>query len=96
AFQATLEEVVDATMLVHVVDISNPFWPRQRDAVEALLLQLGAGGKPTVLVWNKTDLGAQQPPDDGVAVSAKTGTGLSDLRARIQQTLLLNAAEARS
>jgi GTP-binding protein HflX len=87
AFAATLEEVTDATLLVHVIDVSNPFWRRQREAVEALLAQLGAGGKPVVIAWNKSDLVADAPPGDGVAVSAKTGAGLADLRAALQQAL---------
>jgi len=93
AFQATLEEVVDATMLVHVVDLSNPFWQRQRDAVDALLAQLGAGDKPVVMAWNKTDLTAGVVPDGGVGVSAKTGAGLPALRARIQKALTAARSE---
>jgi GTPase len=87
AFQATLEEVTDAALLVHVVDISNPFWRRQREAVEKLVEQLGAAGKPTVVAWNKTDLASDLVGGEGVAVSAKTGSGLPELRAAIAQAL---------
>jgi GTP-binding protein HflX len=86
AFQATLEEVTDAALLVHVIDVSNPFWPRQRDAVEALLAQLGAAATPTVIAFNKIDVG-QSPLESGVAVSAKTGAGLAELRVAMQQAL---------
>ncbi|MBV8222721.1 MAG: GTPase HflX [Candidatus Eremiobacteraeota bacterium] len=95
AFAATLEEVTDATALLHVIDVSNPYWRRQRDAVETLLAQLGAGDKPAVIAWNKTDLTPQpmgngrgeRPHDEGVAVSAKTGDGLTQLRAALERSL---------
>ena len=94
AFQATLEEVTDATLLVHVIDVSNPFWHRQRDAVEALLAQLGAGGTPTVIAWNKIDVVRHAPHEAGVAVSAKTGAGLLDLKVAMQEALHSNHGEA--
>jgi GTP-binding protein HflX len=87
AFRATLEEVTDATLLLHVVDVSNPFWQRQREAVEMLLGQLGAGDVPVVIAWNKTDLAPAMPYGDGVAVSAKTGAGLPALRLAIADAL---------
>ncbi len=80
AFRATLEEVTDATLLLHVVDVSNPFWQRQREAVEAVLAQLGAGDKPTIIAWNKTDIADDSPHDGGIIVSAKTGAGLPELK----------------
>ena len=79
AFRATLEEVTSATMLLHVVDVSSPFWERQRNAVEMVLASLGAREKPTIIAWNKIDL-AQAPHDSGYPVSAKTGEGLDELR----------------
>ena len=42
-------------MLVHVIDASNPDWPRQRASVEAILHELKLDGKPTVLAFNKVD-----------------------------------------
>jgi GTP-binding protein HflX len=87
AFRATLEEVTDATLLLHVVDVSNPFWQRQREAVETLLAQLGAGDTPVIIAWNKTDLVPDAQFGDGVAVSAKTGAGLATLRTAIEATL---------
>jgi GTP-binding protein HflX len=87
AFRATLEEVTDATLLLHVVDVSNPFWQRQREAVEMLLAQLGAGDVPVVIAWNKTDLAPATPFGDGIPVSAKTGAGLPALRAAIADAL---------
>lgn len=87
AFRATLEEVTGASMLLHVIDASNPFWQRQREAVETLLAQLGAGDIPTVVAWNKTDIATDVSFSEGVAVSAKTGAGLPSLRKAIEETL---------
>lgn len=56
AFHATLEEVTFADLLIHVVDVSHPYWELQRDAVYDTLNELGAGGKPIVTVFNKCDL----------------------------------------
>jgi GTP-binding protein HflX len=88
AFRATLEEVTNATMLVHVIDASNPHWQRQRASVDVVLRELGAAAKPVVYAWNKSDL-VETPGtrrnlgDAGVVVSAKTGAGLTELREAI-------------
>ncbi|MBC5824166.1 MAG: GTPase HflX [Candidatus Eremiobacteraeota bacterium] len=88
AFRATLEEVVDASLLLHVIDASNPFWERQRHAVEAVLRQLGAGDKPLIIAWNKIDAAEDFSAGvDGVALSAKTGAGLVKLRAVLAAAL---------
>ena len=55
AFKATLEEVVQADLLLHVVDISHPQVEEQIQAVNAVLAEIGAGGKPTIMVLNKLD-----------------------------------------
>jgi len=55
AFSATLEEMDDADLLVHVVDASDPDREQQIRAVEGILSDLGLGEKPRVLVWNKAD-----------------------------------------
>jgi GTP-binding protein HflX len=55
AFKATLEEVVRADLLLHVVDISHPQAEEQILAVNAVLEEIGAAGKPTLMVFNKTD-----------------------------------------
>jgi GTP-binding protein HflX len=89
AFRATLEELEGADVLVHVMDASNPDWPRQRRSVDAILEELGVASKPTILAFNKTDVpAAPEPlPPGSVAVSAKTGAGLDELRARILAAL---------
>ena len=55
AFRATLEEIVDSTMLIHVVDISSPLAGAQVAAVESVLKDLGASDIPRITVWNKAD-----------------------------------------
>ncbi len=55
AFSATLEEMNDADLLVHVVDASDPDRDQHIRAVEGILSDLGLGEKPRVLVWNKAD-----------------------------------------
>ncbi|WP_027356788.1 GTPase HflX [Desulfofundulus thermocisternus] len=93
AFRATLEEVVEADLLLHVVDVSSPDYPDQVKAVEKVLASLGAGEKPTILVYNKIDrltaeetwlLPAGRP---AVAVSALTGRGLDELRRLMMEML---------
>jgi GTP-binding protein HflX len=98
AFRATLEELEGADVLVHVLDASNPDWPRQRRSVEVILHELGVDTKPTLLAFNKIDLRdphAEPPlPDGAIAISARTGAGLDDLRARI--VARLEPAEVRA
>ncbi|MBI3003415.1 MAG: GTPase HflX [candidate division NC10 bacterium] len=86
AFKATLEEVGEADALVHVIDASHPQAAEQRAAVERVLGELGAAGKPVLAVHNKIDrlpeaAGAALAREEGaVAVSALTGQGLPVLR----------------
>jgi GTP-binding protein HflX len=68
AFRATLEEMEDADLLVHVVDASDPDRDQQIRAVEGILSDLGLAEKPRVLVWNKAD---KLAPDD----AERLGTG---------------------
>ena len=90
AFKATLEEVVQADLLLHVVDVSHPQAGEQIQAVNAVLDEIGAAGKPTIMVFNKTDLlngngvskFAERFPH-AVSVSATTGNGLGALLAEL-------------
>jgi GTP-binding protein HflX len=86
SFQSTLEEVVDADLLVHVVDTGSPDALHQIESVHEVLREIGAGDVPELLVLNKLDaaspgevkvLRAVHP--DAVAVSAATGEGVPDL-----------------
>jgi GTP-binding protein HflX len=90
AFKATLEEVVQADLLVHVVDISHPLAVEQIDAVNDVLLEIGAAEKPVLMVFNKMDQLANGVPPvmhekfpHAVGISAKTGEGVEPLLAEI-------------
>jgi len=97
AFRATLEEVTEADLLVHVVDASHPQVHRQIAAVEGVLEDIGAGGLPMVIALNKIDrlptdiplnlqgIAASLPK---VAVSALQGTGVADLLRCISDALV--------
>ncbi len=92
AFRATLEEVTNATLLLHVIDSSNPYWERQRESVDVVLRELGADKKPVIYVWNKIDAQSEPQPaldlgDAGVLVSAKTGAGVGALKSAISGRL---------
>jgi len=89
AFRATLEELDDARLLVHVTDASDPERAAQDAAVEVLLQDLGVGATPRLHVWNKLDRldpaerGKFESDAASVTVSALTGEGLENLRQRI-------------
>ncbi|HEX7617374.1 MAG TPA: GTPase, partial [Verrucomicrobiae bacterium] len=97
AFKATLEEVVRADLLLHVVDISHPQAEEQIAAVDAVLKEIGADEKPTVMVLNKMDrldpegTGAgggalnrlREKFPHATAISAATGEGIPALLAEI-------------
>ncbi|MBV8152939.1 MAG: GTPase HflX [Candidatus Eremiobacteraeota bacterium] len=87
AFRATLEELEAATMLVHVIDASNPDWERQKKSVEATLAELGLSDKPVLQVFNKTDRATRNLPRDAFQVSARTGDGIGELRAALAARL---------
>ena len=90
AFKATLEELVFADLLLHVIDASGPNWREQADVVDRLIVELGAAETPRLEVFNKCDLaGGDILPhgEDIVSVSAKTGAGLDRLLAAIGQRL---------
>ncbi len=87
AFRATLEEVLSAEILVHVVDASNLGWVEQEDTVNQVLNELGATDKPTVIAFNKMDrvddpavlhhLANRYP--HVVFLTARTGEGIAEL-----------------
>ncbi|MGD9518080.1 MAG: GTPase HflX [Armatimonadota bacterium] len=95
AFRATLEEVIQADLLVHVVDAADPYAEGQMESVNSVLMNLGAEELPTLLVLNKWDrastrnrareLLARLP--DALPISALTGEGLDELRRRMADAL---------
>jgi len=98
AFKATLEEVVQADLLLHVVDISHPQAEEQIAAVNVVLAEIGAGEKSTIMVFNKMDrlnsgetgsggAGAlnrlQERYPQAIPISATTGEGITSLLSEI-------------
>ena len=95
AFKATLEEVVQAELLIHVVDVSHPQADEQILAVNSVLEEIGASGKPTLMVFNKVDRigceelvrNSQERFPGSVSISAKTGEGIPELLAELGSLL---------
>jgi GTP-binding protein HflX len=100
AFRATLEELSDASLLLHVVDASDVARDEQMQAVEKILAELELADKPRLIVWNKVDLlGADEREAllrgmGGVAVSASTGKGLTALLDKADRTLFAEGSSA--
>lgn len=107
AFAATLQEAVDADLLLHVVDASNPAHPEQIASVMQVLQEIGADQTPQILVFNKLDamdpatipgLLADAMELDGQSVpriylSARSGEGVAALRGWLAQRVVAQAAE---
>jgi GTP-binding protein HflX len=99
AFRATLEEMEDADLLVHVVDASDPDREQEIRAVEGILADLGLGEKPRILVWNKADRLELADADDlarhgGFVVSALDRATLGALLLGIERALWEHGKEA--
>lgn len=105
AFRATLEEISEADVLIHVVDLTHPNAEEQAATVRKVLGELKVGDKPTVVALNKVDaLGGDVPadirealelPEAYVPVSAISGQGMDELLARIEAALTDTMAEMR-
>jgi GTP-binding protein HflX len=102
AFRATLEEVTEATLILHVVDIAAPAASAQTARVMQVLGEIGAASIPQLLVLNKLDLladtadaetlrrrvlGETEHPTRAVSISARTGDGVNRLLAAIDEVL---------
>jgi GTPase len=110
AFRATLEEVVEAELLLHVVDASSPEAAQQTAHVIATLTEIGVLATPQILVLNKIDKIPGDPdtasiarrilsdpdhqPAGAVAISARTGDGFDALLKKIDETLALDPVSA--
>ena len=101
AFKSTLEETLDADLLVHVIDVSHPLYKEQSEAVYRVLQEVGAQDKPVLSVFNKID---KLPQDSGlleqlraipesVCISAKKQIGLETLLSVITEKLKLKSIE---
>jgi GTP-binding protein HflX len=95
SFKATLEEVLEADLILHVVDLSSPNAEARAASVRKILAEIGAGGIPCLRVNNKIDLLPDRPailarnelPDGEICVSAATGEGLNALKSRLRSLL---------
>ena len=93
SFRSTLEEVKDADLLLHVVDVASRDAAEQIEAVNEVLEEIGAHTMPVFYVFNKADLlnGEQvklsllRKYEDNALVSAKTGEGIGELKERLQE-----------
>ena len=97
AFKATLDELQYADLLLHVIDISNPNFENQLEAVEAILQQLNLQEKPRIYVFNKIDCLETLPPvsnhlerESCCYISAASGENLTGLLALMEQKLVQN------
>ena len=95
SFKATLEEVHEADLLIHVADLSHPRIDEQMEAVDTVIKELDAYGKQTLIVFNKID---NLPDRDlvkaylqrfpgSVAISARTGEGMAILVKALERAL---------
>jgi GTP-binding protein HflX len=101
SFRSTLEEVIEADILLHVVDVSHPLFEDQMQVVNETLKELQAHGKATIVVFNKIDnledrsivsqLSKQYP--NGVFISAARGINMLSLQEKIVSLLEANITE---
>lgn len=99
AFKSTLEELEDADLLLHLVDISNPRFEKQMASVENTLHELNLSGKETLLVFNKSDRVPEVEVEnlvrryEAVAVSAIDNTTFGPLLTAIEEMVFLKTAK---
>ncbi|WVY89218.1 hypothetical protein V8G54_034732 [Vigna mungo] len=95
AFRATLEEISESSLMVHVVDISHPLAEQQINAVDKVLSELDVLSIPKLMVWNKVDKVSDphklrleaEKRDDVVCISAISGDGLQEFCNKVQDRL---------
>jgi len=96
AFRATLEEIAEADLLIHVVDVSHPNAAQQKKTVLETLIDIGAGDIPVLTVYNKVDLLSGEEleaaranhENQALFISARNGTGLEALLDAVGRELL--------
>jgi GTP-binding protein HflX len=102
AFRATLEEIADSDLLVHLIDMSHPRYHAQIKAVEAILQELGDADIPQLIVFNKADLVDPERRDEileehpgAIAIAAAKREGLGELLKTIDSGLALRRVAER-
>ena len=96
SFQTTLDEVREADLLLHVIDINNPEWEEQIEVVKTVLADMDASETDTVLIFNKIDMiqneallkALQSRFPSAFFVSAHDGTGIEDLKEKLKDFML--------
>lgn len=110
AFRATLEEISDSSLILHVVDVTHRNAPEQVTVVESILQDMDMDRAPTVMALNKADLlpeadedarseylaQIKSGPNDAALISALTGEGIGDLLEIIESHLVLDDARLNS
>ncbi len=101
SFKSTLDEVREADLLLHIVDISHPDFEEQISVVERTLADIGAAGKPTIIVFNKTDAYTWTEKDhDDLTPATREKLNLDDLMhtwmARLQPDCIFISARLRT
>ena len=99
AFKATLEEVVYADLLVHVVDSAFENYDFQIDVTNKVLAEIGAAGKEKIMAYNKIDLIGENsvipfPGTDSIFISAKYGQNIDELLEKIKQSIFKDEVSA--
>ncbi|KAJ7966800.1 GTP-binding protein, HflX [Quillaja saponaria] len=95
AFRATLEEISESSLLVHVIDISHPLAEKQIEAVDKVLSELDVSSIPKLMVWNKVDKASDpqrikleaEKREDVVCISALNGDGLAEFCNAVNEKL---------
>ncbi|WP_266364700.1 GTPase HflX [Tellurirhabdus rosea] len=107
AFKSTLDEVREADVLLHVVDVSHPSFEEHIEVVDSILTEIGAGEKPTILVFNKMDqfeprdewMHDEDDFDDNIPVAVRRQSALAYLKktylARKAENVVFISAEKR-
>jgi GTP-binding protein HflX len=81
SFKSTLDEVREADILLHIVDISHPNFEEQIEVVQTTLQEIGAGDKPVYLIFNKIDAYSfEEKDEDDLTPSTKENLSLDDLK----------------
>ena len=94
AFRSTLEELHDADLLIHIIDISNPAFEEQMKTVEGILCELNLSEKPRLLVFNKADMADKEIAENfchrynAIAISALKMDNIGRLLERVEDMLL--------
>ena len=89
AFKSTLEEIVEADLILHLVDSANPKHDKNIEVVNKVLEEIGAAKIPQLLVWNKIDL-LPDPlviPNSGLSLSVKNGVGFDILLSELSRRM---------